>query len=327
MRLTTSADTVDTAEVAEMADAANAEAAPLLRLETINQQTSGARIVGMGLAQRVALKTDRNGSPYLALTVLCADGGTVEARWWRYPYATDRCPEQGVIWLLDAHVSRYQGVPQLQLVSAAPAAESVEDIETVMSAFVRTSYRPLTELQQELEVLISELDTELASLVRAVLSGDVYERYCEWPAAQSHHGAVRHGLLAHSIRVARLAQRIADAYGPGMLPHDAALVTAATLLHDIGKIATLPRIAGGALPDEGFQLDHVTRSVLMTQAAAARLDTSVSEERLANLLHTIAAHHGAREWGAPVEPHSVEAWLVHVADLAEARLWQWSEEA
>jgi 3'-5' exoribonuclease len=112
-----------------------------------------------------------------------------------------------------------------------------------------------------------------------------------------------------------------------MLPHDAALVTAAALLHDVGKVATLPRVAGGALPEEGFQLDHVTRGVLMTQVAAAHLSTGVSEERLANLLHAIAAHHGTREWGAPVEPRSVEAWLVHVADVAEARLWQWSEEA
>jgi hypothetical protein len=27
-----------------------------------------------------------------------------------------------------------------------------------------------------------------------------------------------------------------------------------------------------------------------------------------------------------VEPQTVEAWLVHLADLAEAQLWQWSTE-
>ncbi|MGH3630624.1 MAG: hypothetical protein ACRDRL_24690, partial [Sciscionella sp.] len=56
------------------------------------------------------------------------------------------------------------------------------------------------------------------------------------------------------------------------------------------------------------------------------LDDPLSTGRLDNLLHAILAHHGRQEWGAACEPHTVEAWLVHLADLAESRLWAFSNE-
>lgn len=293
----------------------------LLSLAAITQEKSGAQIVGAGLIQRSSLKTDRAGHSYAALTVLCADGGTIEARWWRYPYAAEACPEQGTVWRLSGQMDVFQGTPQLRL-AAATAAPEID-----IGLFARAARRPLSELQSELERLIDDAGAELAPLVRAVLSGEAYERFCAWPAAQSHHGAVRHGLLAHSIRVARLAQGLADAYGLDMLTHDHELVIAAALLHDVGKVWTLPRIAGGPMPEQARQLDHVTVGVLMTRSAAERLTPGVSDTRLTALLHAILAHHGTREWGAQVEPHSVEAWLTHLADLAEARLWEWSAEA
>lgn len=305
---------------AEDETAAGAVAA-LLSQAVISQEKPGAEFAGAGLIQRSAVKTDRTGRRYAALTVLCADGGMVEARWWRFPYAAEQCPAEGSVWRLWGQVDSYQGVTQLRVTGGEPAP----DVD--MSLFARAARRPLGELQDELEALIEETGDELASLVRSVLSGETYERFCEWPAAQSHHGAVRHGLLAHSVRVARLAQRLAAGYGPNGLAHDGELVIAAALLHDVGKVWTLPRIAGGPMPEEAHELDHVTRGALATRLAAERLARPVAEARLTALLHAILAHHGQREWGAPVEPHSVEAWLVHLADLAEARLWEWSDEA
>lgn len=293
----------------------------LLRFAAIAEAKPGSEVRGAGLVQLSALKTDRTGHPYAAITIRCADGGTIEARWWRYPHSADQCPIQGAVWSFTGLVDTFQGVPQLRLTEAVPAPQI--DI----AQFARATRRDLSALQDELEELIAATGAELSPLVRGVLNCEVYERYCEWPAAQSHHGAVIHGLLAHSVRVARLAQQMAMAYGDEMLRHDSELVIAAALLHDIGKVWTLPRIAGGPLPQVARQLDHVTLGVVVTRSAAERLSPPIPEARLAGLLHAILAHHGTREWGAPVEPQSVEAWLVHLADLTEARLWEWSEEA
>ena len=310
---------VATATETETNDASPVEG--MLHLETITWAKSGTDFTGAGLIQRATLKTDRTGSPYAALTVRCADGGVIEARWWRCPLTAETCPAVGAVWRLTGQVDVYQGVQQLRVTSAQPAPE------VAISQFARTVGRPLNDLLADLEALIEETGEELSPLVRAALSGDTYERFCEWPAAQVHHGAARYGLLAHSIRVARLAQHLAAGYGPNGLPHDGELVIAAALLHDIGKVWTLPRIAGGPLPQEANEVDHVTRGVLAIQRAADQLSPPVSEARLARLLHAALAHHGLREWGAPVEPQSVEAWLVHLADLAEARLWTWSADA
>lgn len=297
------------------------DAVALLRLDTIAQERVGEQISGAALIQRATLKRDRAGHHYAALTATCADGGVLEVRWWRYPYTAADCPTQGTVWRLSGQIDVFQGTPQLRLTAATPAP----DVDIAL--FARSARRSLLDLQEELEELIRETGDELSPLVSAILGGENYERFCEWPAAQSHHGSVRHGLLAHSIRVARLAQQLAAGYGPDMLAHDAELVIAAALLHDVGKIWTLPRVAGGPLPQEARQLDHVTMGVLMTRTAAEQVTPSVSDARLTDLLHAMLAHHGTREWGAPVEPHSAEAWLVHLADLAEARLWEWSEEA
>jgi 3'-5' exoribonuclease len=167
----------------------------------------------------------------------------------------------------------------------------------------------------------------MAALVRVVLSGETYNRFCTWPAAQRHHGAVRHGLLAHSLRVSDLAIRIASAYPPDQLTYDRSLVVAAALLHDIGKVRTLPAIAGAVVPEAVTHFDHVTLGILIVQQAVANLDPPLEPARLDALLHIILAHHARPEWGATVEPKTTEAWLVHVADLAEARLWAYSNQA
>lgn len=280
-----------------------------------------AQIVGAGLVQHAQLKQDRTGRPYVALTVIVADGSRLEARWWRFPYSADRCPSSGTVYRFTGQVETFQGAVQLR-VSNAEALPGAD-----LSPFVRATQRPLADLQAELQALIAGLDADLAALLRAVLARNVYERFCTWPAAQSHHGAVRRGLLAHSVRVAHIAVQLGDAYGAGWLPHDKDLVIAAALLHDVGKLYTLPSIAGGSLPEEARQFDHVTLGTLIVRMAAEQAEPKLSPTRLNALLHALLAHHGKREWGAPVEPQSVEAWLVHLADLAEARLWEWSGEA
>jgi hypothetical protein len=55
-------------------------------------------------------------------------------------------------------------------------------------------------------------------------------------------------------------------------------------------------------------------------------EPAVAPSRLAALTHAVLAQHRRREWQAPVELQTVEAWVVHVADLVELRLWKWSTE-
>jgi len=293
----------------------------LLTLAALKTAAPGAQLQGQALVVSSEIASDRSGNPYLKLTLRGADACLVEACWWRYPYPADQRPAAGQVYRFTARLDAYQGERQLQVIEA----QLVPDAD--LSAFAHATRRSLAELQQALAALIMSLDPELAALVHAVLTGEVYERFCHWPAAQRRHGAVRHGLLAHSLLVAEIAKGMMAAYGPAGLPCDRGLTIAACLLHDVGKIYTLPPIAGAALPKEARQLDHITWGVLMVRTAAAQAQPPLAPNRLAGLLHAILAHHGCREWGSAIEPQTVEAHLAHLADLAESRLWPWTAEA
>lgn len=293
---------------------------PILERSLIERAVAETCVSGDALVVRADLRTDRSGRYYVAMTLQCAGQARVEARWWQFPYAPTGCPAQGEVYRITASINIFQGERQLRIISAeyVPGAD--------LRPFVKTARRPLSQLLDEYQDICSRLDEQMRALVQTVLSDNVFHDFCEWPAAQYRHGAVRHGLLAHSLRVAVLVQQLADAYGVDGLPYDRSLAITAALLHDIGKLRTLPEIAGAAFPESASYFDHVTLGILAVQDAANRLDPPIPADRFKGLLHAILAHHGRQEWGATCEPHSAEAWLVHLADLAESRLWAYSNE-
>lgn len=295
--------------------------ASLLTRAKLSATAMRSTVDGQALVTRSDVAYDRSGQPYLSLVLRDMSGDLISARWWRYPYPVERRPAVGCICWFRGVVAEYQGERQLNIVEGRPLPDADPD------NYVQTTHVPVVELQNRLEAELAGLDEALQALARNVLSGETYERYCEWPAAQRHHGALRHGLLSHSLRVAAIARSLAEMFTPPGITCDLHLVTAAALLHDIGKTQTLSRMAGGALPERAHQIDHVTLGILSVRLAAATSQPPLDVERLEALTHVMLAHHGRREWGAPVEPASLEAWLVHLADLVDARLWQWSGEA
>ena len=279
----------------------------------------GSSVSGMALVVRAEVRQDRAGRDYAALTLRGKGGRLIDGRWWQFPLGAAGCPAEGSVWWFGGAVDLFNGCRQMRIIDG----HTLEGID--LGLFARSSRRTLNELGAELEEVISLLDAGMAAIVREALASPVWERFSVWPAAQTRHGAVRHGLLAHSVRVAQIARLLPRAYPDG-LAHDENLTIAAAMLHDVGKTRTLPALAGGALPQEAIHFDHVTIGVMMVRSAAERAEPRLAPERLDSLLHAILAHHGRREWGAPCEPANVEASLVHLADLAESQLWGWSGE-
>ncbi len=144
------------------------------------------------LARLVAhcdVASDRTGHLYLVLTLQRADSVRFAARWWRYPYPAERRPVAGQIYCCTGTRDTFGGTVQLRVASMWLAPE------VDLGLFTRTTRRRVEDLRTELEAHIAMLDPAMQSLVRGVLSGEVLERYCRWPAAQSRHGAVQYGLL------------------------------------------------------------------------------------------------------------------------------------
>ncbi len=136
------------------------------------------------------------------------------------------------------------------------------------------------------------------------------------PGSVKGHHAQLGGLLLHVYEVASIARHIARTVR-GANPD---LVVAGALLHDIGKTEAYGiHPEGFAHTSTGMLLGHVTLGALLfdrrVNAAQLPLTTAQRDE----MLHFILSHHGALEFGSPVQPMTPEAEIVHWADESSAK--------
>lgn len=141
-------------------------------------------------------------------------------------------------------------------------------------------------------------------------------RFQRCPGSLSgHHGKIG-GLLQHTCEVAHFSRTLAGIF----TRTDAELLLAGALLHDIGKLEAYRWDGIFEMTVPGRVIGHVVLGALMLDRRIHRADAppcTVTE--LVQLHHLILSHHGAHELGAPVLPMTLEAELLHQADLASAR--------
>jgi len=152
--------------------------------------------------------------------------------------------------------------------------------------------------------------------------------FLHWPASLSHHHAYEGGLMLHTIEVAETALHIADRFP--QVNRD--VLIAAALWHDYGKIFEYKKVPLYAavdsrtrhLPigDEAWIRDSNEMSHILSSAihfARAALTHSVDRATRDAVIHCIHAHHGpVKEWGSPEAPRTIEALILHQADLLSA---------
>ena len=139
----------------------------------------------------------------------------------------------------------------------------------------------------------------------------------EWPAAQQIHHAYRGGLLEHVLKMAETGRFLARAYGA-----NEDLVFAGVLLHDIGKLQELHYEPGGATYSrDGNLIGHIGLGLIMARDAMQQI-SGFPDELRAQVEHLIVSHHGYRDRGSPVEPRTVEAFILASVDELDTRIHQ-----
>lgn len=130
-----------------------------------------------------------------------------------------------------------------------------------------------------------------------------------------HHGKIG-GLLQHTCEVGHFSLTLAETF----FRTDAELLLTAALLHDIGKLDAYAWERGFEMTPIGRTIGHVVLgSLLLERGVRNHHPAPCSGEELALLHHLVLSHHGTLEHGAPVTPMTLEAELLHLADLASAR--------
>jgi 3'-5' exoribonuclease len=141
------------------------------------------------------------------------------------------------------------------------------------------------------------------------------------------HHAYRGGLLKHTAEVVCMAHAAAA----GLMFNSEEdqddffdVLTTAAIWHDFGKKSDYG-ISDGVLHKTLYasRIGHVAGSyasfMCAYQEVAKHYTVYPATDRLVQRVgHAILAHHGRQEYGSPVEPQSLEALLLHHADMISA---------
>lgn len=247
--------------------------------------------------------------PYLALELF--DGiETINGNYWDWP--SDKVPAPNTILDVLAQVTEWQGTKQLKV--QAIRANNTMTLEDFMPA----SKMNITDVYKKAYALMTTIkDDTLRDLALNILE-ELRVMWLTVPGAKSVHHAFVGGTLVHSYNVAKLAGAIAKET-PGA-QYD--LATVGGMLHDLGKLFTykvdginIDMTANGMLYEHSFM-----GAEFVGNFADSHLDTDnpyvYAKVRL--LRHIILSHHGKQEYGAPVVPMCIEAYIVHCADELDA---------
>ncbi len=178
------------------------------------------------------------------------------------------------------------------------------------------SPRPIEEMWAELQKVVTSVhDPHLRQLVERIVS-EHEPRLRLWPAAQTVHHAYRGGFLEHVVKITQVVVALAEAYGA-----DVDVAIAGAVLHDIGKLRELDHDVVTTYSREGYLVGHIALGVLMVREAARQVP-EFPPELLAHVEHLIVSHHGSHDFGSPIEPMTVEAFIVSMADDLDAKINQ-----
>ena len=171
-------------------------------------------------------------------------------------------------------------------------------------------------------IMMKETITSINDRLQLVQpEGGLWQAFKTFPAAVAHHHAYVHGLLEHTLGVAKSARAIALSYQGTDYQPDLDIVTAGALLHDMGKIDTYRLDPGPEMTLEGTVIDHIATGYARFVKLADEFGLAPLERT--HLGHIILSHHGQREFGSPVLPATPEAMIVAAADNLDFYLNSW----
>jgi len=226
--------------------------------------------------------------------------------------------EAGEFVRVEARTTTFQGQQQL----AVTHIRRVNPPQDRLQGFreedcVLSAPRSIDEMWAELTTHVESVrDPHIRVLLNRVLA-DHQAQLREWPAAQQIHHAYRGGLLEHVVKMADVGRHLAGAYEA-----NEDLVLAGVILHDIGKLQELTYEPGDATYSrDGNLVGHIGLGLVMVREMINGI-SGFPDDLRAHVEHLVMSHHGRREHGSPVEPKTIEAFILAAVDELDAKLNQ-----
>jgi 3'-5' exoribonuclease len=249
------------------------------------------------------IRTTKGGKPYLDLEVFDGED-SINGKIWDWAHANNI--EKNAILDLKGTMSEYLGNKQLAINSCD--RNKVMPLETFAP---KSPFDPDEYLQMARDMIKCIEPPTLQQLTLKVFL-DHTDKLLTVPGAKKIHHAFVAGTLVHlvgtAVKALALARTIPEAHH--------GLTVAGALLHDIGKLYTykLDGVVIELTPD-GESFDHIALGLLCLNDYKTTDNASI----VGLIQHIIASHHGKQEYGSPVTPNFLEAWIINYADGIDAR--------
>jgi 3'-5' exoribonuclease len=284
-------------------------------MENNSQKNIRSAAVGDFLSGFFALRRferrDWKGKPFLTIE-LGDSSGRIRGSYWGDDSAAlcDALTNTQIVYVCGT-VGEYKEELDLKISAIRPAEKSECNAEELLpKADIN-----IEEIARKLDNLISAISEKyISELLSNIFNETEFRKgFLKAPAGKLWHGAYIGGLAEHTINVAEICDFVSKKFP--VCRRD--LLVAGALLHDIGKVEEFSIGSSFDYTPEGRLIGHLVLGERKIREASFRIDgfpTGLRDE----LSHIVLSHHGEFEMGSPILPTTIEAILVHSADMLEA---------
>jgi 3'-5' exoribonuclease len=221
---------------------------------------------------------------------------------------------EGAVVRLEGKIEFYQGRLSPRLAAVVALSEAELGAPGLLENLIETAPENADALWQEFTGFIDGIThAELRATVKHVFD-DIGETFRWSPAAVAMHHAYRHGLLEHTVHMARACKALLPLY----TEVDPDLAMAGILLHDVGKAIEYEGTLATKKSRRGILQGHVVLGYQLARKAGIK--AKLDPERLERLEHIVLSHQGEPEWGAAIYAATPEAVFVSMIDNLDAKM-------
>ncbi len=257
------------------------------------------------------VKQKKNGEDFCLVT-LQDKGGDLQGIMWTEVFKQMEDFQEGDFVAVKGKVNEYNKTKQL-VIDYLVKVKDESNIE--YSDFIKTTKKNISGMLSELKNIIGGIEnSHLKKLLNLFFQDEVFiKEFCHGTAAMKYHHAYRGGLLEHTLSVTKVCSLIAENYNN--INED--LLVAGAILHDIGKIKEYDVGVIITVSDQGKLLGHISMGYSWVMDKIKSLER-FPKDLAERLLHIILSHHGYKEFGSPIQPKILEAFVVHHVDYLDA---------
>lgn len=264
------------------------------------------------LIKTADVRIAKNGSKFISF-IFCDRSGEIMAKFWDASDEDIENFQEGRVVHITGKRENYQSNPQIKIFNLhlPHDGEPNDPLDFVPKAPEDTS-----SMEKDFNAFFLEIKNPTWSKIVHYLVKKYHDRFFTFPAAKKNHHAFAGGLAYHTLSILRLAKAVTEEYDFV----DRSLLYAGAMLHDLGKVIELSGPIATRYTLEGNLVGHIVLIDEQIVEACQKLGIDQQSQDVILLRHMILAHHGLMEYGSPVQPHLMEAEILHHLDDLDASI-------